>query len=167
MERSEELLLKMMDYEKGCPQRITHFLKVLAFAKLLGAMAGIDDKTSLILDTAAIVHDIGIKRSLEKYGTACGKQQETEGPPLAEAMLESLGYEPEVVRRVSYLVANHHTYEDIQGLDYQILVEADFLVNIEGRQLSRRDLAEIRRDIFQTEAGRAVFDKLYPQGMAK
>ena len=35
-----------------------------------------------------------------------------------------------MIRRVEYLVGHHHTYKDIDGLDYQILVEADFLVNI-------------------------------------
>ena len=35
-----------------------------------------------------------------------------------------------MIERVKYLIAHHHTYDAIDGIDYQILVEADFLVNI-------------------------------------
>jgi uncharacterized protein len=31
-----QLILEMMSYEQGCPQRSQHFLKVWAFAKLMG-----------------------------------------------------------------------------------------------------------------------------------
>lgn len=40
-----------------------------------------------------------------------------------------LCFSPKVTERVSYLVGHHHTYDHIDGMDYQILVEADFLVN--------------------------------------
>mgnify|MGYP000340972515 FL=1 len=35
-----------------------------------------------------------------------------------------------MTERVAYLIGHHHTYDKIEGMDYQILVEADFLVNI-------------------------------------
>ena len=44
--------------------------------------------------------------------------------------LSKLGYDKKIIERVSYLVAHHHTYNEIDDVDYQILVEADFLVNI-------------------------------------
>ena len=34
------------------------------------------------------------------------------------------------LKRVQYLIGHHHTYNNIDGLDYQILVESDFLVNL-------------------------------------
>lgn len=40
-----------------------------------------------------------------------------------------LCFSPKVAERVSYLVGHHHTYDHIDGMDYQILVEVDFLVN--------------------------------------
>ena len=51
-------------------------------------------------------------------------------PPVARQMLTEIGYPQEVVDRVCYLVGHHHTYLDMDGMDYQILVEADFLVNL-------------------------------------
>ena len=55
----------------------------------------------LILETAAYVHDIGIKISEEKYNSSAGKYQEIEGPPIAEEMLTKLGYDKHVIERVS------------------------------------------------------------------
>lgn len=137
----EPLILKMISYDHGCPGRIQHFLKVHSFAKTIAVSEHLDEKTLFITEAAAIVHDIGIRLCLEKYGDGNGKLQEKEGPALAEQMLSELGFEKDVIERVSFLVGHHHTYTGIDGLDYQILVEADFLVNLfEGNT----DTAHIR-----------------------
>ncbi len=156
-----QLVLKMMDHERGFPQRIQHFLKVWSFVRLIGELEGVDEETGTILEIAAIVHDIGIRPSLEKYGTATGAYQELEGPPIARILLESLGYEPEVISRVCYLVGHHHSYVDIDGIDYQILVEADFLVNIFENQMSPEKIRDIREIIFRTEGGKDLLARHY------
>lgn len=161
MEQHTELLLAMMEYEKGCAQRIQHFLKVLSFSEIIGRMENLDDNSFLILRTAAVVHDIGIRPSLEKYGSDAGNHQQQEGPPVALPMLESLGYDKEVIDRVCYLIAHHHTYSNIDGLDYQILVEADFLVNIFENGMTPEAAKKVRHNIFRTYGGKKVFDQLY------
>lgn len=83
-----------------------------------------------ITEVAALVHDIGIHRAEALYGSSAGKYQEELGPAEAEALLRTLNAPSALTARVSYLVGHHHTYTNIDGLDYQILVEADFLVNL-------------------------------------
>ena len=147
----EPLILKMISYDHGSPERIQHFLKVHSFAKTIAVSEQLDEKTLFITEAAAIVHDIGIRLCLEKYGDGNGKLQEKEGPALAEQMLSELGFEKDVIERVSFLVGHHHTYTGIDGLDYQILVEADFLVNLfEGNT----DTAHIR----------ATYDNIFRPG---
>ncbi len=158
-----QLVMEMTAYEQGCPQRIQHFLKVWAFARLIGELEGLDEDTRTTLEIAAIVHDIGIRPSLEKYGSAIGSHQELEGPPVARALLESLGYDLEMISRVCYLVGRHHSYTDIDGVDHQILVEADFLVNIFESGMDSKDAAKIRINIFRTKAGKEIFDRLYAE----
>ena len=63
-------------------------------------------------------------------------------------MLKSLGFEQDVIERVSYLVGHHHTYTDIDGMDYQILVEADFLVNILEDGLAKEAALQAYQNIF-------------------
>ena len=97
----------------GDKKRINHFIKVHGYAKAIGTAEELDERTMLILETAAYVHDIGIKISEEKYNSSAGKYQEIEGPPIAEEMLTKLGYDKDVIERVSYLVGHHHTYSNI------------------------------------------------------
>ena len=129
MSRLNNLYRKMIEFYRGDPARIQHFVKVHSFAKLIGEEEHLEEKTLYILEAAAYVHDIGIRPAEQKYGHENGKLQEQEGPAEAEKMMKSLGFEQDVIDRVSYLVGHHHTYTNINGMDYQILVEADFLVN--------------------------------------
>ena len=63
----------MIDYYQGQPKRIQHFLKVHAYAKLIGEQEGLDKEILDILEVAALTHDIGIKISEEKYNSSAVK----------------------------------------------------------------------------------------------
>ncbi len=152
-ERQVKLLEAMMEFDGGDPMRIQHFLKVWGFARQIGKMEGLDERTQEILETAAIVHDIGIKVCMEKYGNCTGKHQEEEGPALAEQMLAELGYDEELIARVSFLVGHHHTYTHVEGSDYQILLEADFLVNSYEGQEKEDTIAAFCKNVFRTPSG--------------
>ncbi len=158
---NEELIMAMCRYEEGTPKRIQHFLKVYAFSQLIGRRERIPAPVQQVLETAAIVHDIGIKPSLKKYGSSSGKYQEIEGPAEAEAMLEELHYPAAMIERVSYLVGHHHTYHDIEGMDYQILVEADFLVNIYEGDMQQSEIVSVREKIFRTRTGKELLDTMF------
>lgn len=155
------IITEMVNYERGEPHRIHHFLKVHAFAKVIGESENLDEREQEILEVAAVVHDVGIRESLCKYGSSAGAYQEKEGPPVARAMLERLGYDAAFVDRVCYLVAHHHTYDNIEGRDYQILIEADFLVNALESQMSRQAVEEVLARIFKTEKGIAYLKTMY------
>lgn len=158
----EEILIRaMIDYNKHDPKRIQHLIKVHSLAKTIGILENIDKKDLFILETAAILHDIGIKVSEEKYGNCSGKLQEKEGPKEAEKMLEKFGYDREVIDRVCYLIGNHHTYDNIDGIDYQILVEADFLVNIYEDNLKKESIENIKNKIFKTKTGINFIETMY------
>lgn len=157
------LLMKMTEYYAGEPWRIQHFMKVYAYARMIGEMEQLDERTQYILKTAAIVHDIGIKVSEEKYGDSVGKHQEEEGPAVAEEMLKKLGYDSGLIKRVSYLVGHHHTYAGIDGMDYQILVEADFLVNLFENEsgINEKAVRNALDRIFVTESGRTILEAMF------
>jgi uncharacterized protein len=163
MNTISKLLTEMIDYYSGDPKRIQHFLKVHSLAKLIGTLEGVDEDTLFTLETAAIVHDIGIRVCEEKYGSCDGKLQEAEGPDLAIEMLERLGYELLVIKRVSYLVGHHHTYTHIDSMDYQILVEADFLVNLYEDNLPKTACESALAKIFRTKSGIALGQKMFLQ----
>ena len=152
---------EMIKYYAGDKKRINHFIKVHGYAKAIGEAEELDERTMLILETAAYVHDIGIKNSEKKYGYNTGKTQEKEGPPEAEKLLLSLTDDTAFIERVCYLVGHHHTYSDVDGLDYQILLEADFLVNLfeEGLEPEAADAAY--HNIFRTETGKRICEEMF------
>lgn len=59
------LISEMIEYEKGNPRRVQHFLKVHAFAKIIAEQEGLDERTQDTLEIAAVLHDIGIKPSVK------------------------------------------------------------------------------------------------------
>ncbi len=152
----------MIDYYRNDPRRINHFIKVHAFAKEIGELEGLDGETLFILEAAAYVHDIGIKNSEQKYGSSAGKYQELEGPAEAEKLLSQLGFDKRVINRVSYLVGHHHTYDKVDGEDYRILIEADFIVNAYEDCMSKESVENVRSKIFKTKSGTEILDTLFP-----
>ncbi len=156
-----ELIDKMIEYETGCPKRINHFLEVYSFAKLIAENENLSEDIMQIVSIASIVHDIGIKISLEKYNSTSGKYQEKEGPAVAQKMLAELGFKQDLIDRVSFLIANHHSYDNIDGIDYQILIEADFLVNIFEDGLSKEQAEHIEGRYFKTAYGKKLLETMY------
>lgn len=156
-----ELMLKMIKFDAGDPRRIQHFVKVASFARTIGLGEGLDAETQLTLEAAAIVHDIGIRPSEEKYGDSSGKHQEELGPEPARRMLAEVGFGAERCERVSYLVGHHHTYTDIDGIDYQVLVEADFLVNLFENGSSVEAVRSAGEKIFRTATGKQIFETMF------
>ena len=156
MSKLEQLAFKMTEYYTADPARVQHFIKVHAFARLIGVSEGFSEKELFTLEAAALVHDIGIKKAEEVYGSSAGHYQEELGPAIAEEMLEELGFDHDVTARVCWLVAHHHTYTDIDGADYQILVEADFLVNLYENGETVFAVKAAYEKIFRTESGKRL-----------
>lgn len=152
---------KMMEHDAGSPQRIQHFIKVHRFAQLIGRMENLDEHTQFVLECAALVHDIAIGPCEEKYGNCTGTLQEEEGPFYARKLLGECNVAEEDVERICYLVGHHHTYHQIDGIDYQILVEADFLVNLYEHQSKLETVEETMRRIFKTESGKKLCSTLF------
>ncbi|MDO4281639.1 MAG: HD domain-containing protein [Peptococcaceae bacterium] len=152
----DDICLRMIAFDRGDAKRIQHFLKVHRFAQLIGRGEGLDEGTQFILEAAALVHDIGIHPAEEKFGDCSGKLQEQEGPAPARALLTEAGVDAAAVDRICYLVAHHHTYKNVDGDDYQILIEADFLVNMYEDDLPSAAVRHAYENIFRTATGRRL-----------
>ena len=162
MTPTQTLALAMIDYNNGDPKRIQHTTKVHAYASMIGRIEGLDEETLFILESAALVHDIGIRASEQKYGHQNGKLQEQEGPAVARDMLTRLGgYSERQIERICWLVGHHHTYNVCEDLDYQILIEADFLVNLYEDNESPHAIRAVRKNIFRTGSGTKMLETMF------
>lgn len=166
-ERLDQLTWKMLDYYSGDAARIQHFTKVYTYVDWISRGENVEEETRCLLAVLGLTHDVGIKASIEKYGHYNAKLQEQEGPAVAEAMLSDLDFDPALIERVCQIIGRHHTYTGIDGVDCQILIEADFLVNFcEGHQ-PLTAIPNVYENIFRTETGKAILRKMYdyhPEG---
>ncbi len=157
-----ETVTKMMIAYFGTDlRRINHSLKVRNFARIIASDEPLGETGEATVDLAAILHDIGIREAERKHGSSAGNLQEIEGPPVAEAILREAGVPESVVGRVSFIVGHHHSYDAIDGTDFRIIVEADFLVNAFEEGLSKRAIESVREKLFRTGTGRWLLDTMY------
>jgi HD superfamily phosphohydrolase YqeK len=152
---------KMIEYESGNPARIGHFMKVHEYASHIGYHERIGFPKQLILEIAAIMHDIGIKPAIEKYDSSAGKYQEELGPAVALEMIKMMEIPDNAIKRICFLVGHHHTYTGIDDKDWQILIEADFLVNMYEEEMSREAIQSAYSKIFKTETGKRLCREIY------
>lgn len=157
----EEIMKKMIEYSNGNTHDINHLMKVHSYAHTIAVLEETDAKTQFILEVAAIVHDIACPLCREKYGNTNGKHQEKEGIILAAEFLEDTGLTQSQIDRVCFLVGHHHTLDDIQGDDYQILIEADYLVNADESSYSKENIENFRNLYFKTKTGISLINSIY------
>ena len=144
-------------------RRINHALKVLGFAKriMAGEATPADMQKTVVI--TALLHDVGIKAAEQKYQSSAGPYQEQEGPPIVRAIMGRNQEQPALIDRVAYIVGGHHTPGKNDGLDFQIIWEADLLVNIEedGLAAMKDKLPAIIEKNFRTATGRAIAQAEY------
>ncbi len=117
----------LIDYFGADDRRIEHALRVLHHAdRLIGDRSDCDAD---IVIGSALLHDVGIKVSEEQHGYNNGKTQEQYGPPVAEELLNSIGYPPDKTEIVKEIIANHHSPSRHDYPELALLKEADRIVN--------------------------------------
>jgi HD superfamily phosphodiesterase len=143
---------------KDVPYGIEHTNRVLNNTAIIMDGESVDDTTRLTVSLAAVLHDIGTIEARKKHGSLEGCFQEIEGPPVARSIMERAGVPPEISDRVCSIVGNHHTPGKIDGLDFQILWEADYLELLLFDE-DGKDPASLRLNVaenFRTAAGRRL-----------
>ena len=156
-----DIMQKMIACSDGNLHDIAHFIKVHSFARTIGISEGISADIQETLEIASIIHDIACPLCREKYGNTDGKHQEAESGALVEAFLKGLDLADERCKRIVYLVSHHHTYTNVDGLDYQILLEADFLVNADESHMPANAIQNAKNNFFRTDTGISLLDTIY------
>lgn len=92
------------------------------------------------------------------YAKTIGEQ---ESEPLVKQFFEGMPVSEQKVERIIWLVTHHHTYTNIDGMDYQILIEADFLVNASESNFSKVSIENAKSRIFKTAAGCRLLESIF------
>ena len=156
-----EILRDMAGYPGNTLHDTEHLLKVWGYAHIIGTLEGLDDSTQRVLEIAAIVHDIACPMLRETTGSCNARLQEREGAPMAAEFLKDRGLPEADIRRVCFLVGHHHTFAGVDGMDWQILLEADYLVNAGESGYSEENLRTAAEKIFRTASGLALLKSIF------
>ena len=140
-----ETAKKMIDYSHGNLHDINHFMKVYAYAKMIADGEQLDPDTQKLVEMTALVHDIACPLCRVKYGNTNGKNQEKESAALIAEFFKD----------------SNLPQDQIDGIDYQIIIEADYLVNADESHLSGHNIKNMYDKIFKTETGKFLLRSMY------
>lgn len=142
----------MKEFFGSDERRINHALAVLDHARTIHSVEGGEPKVIL---AAAILHDVGIPASEEKYGSIDGHYQEKEGPPIAREILERIGLDVAATDHVCDIIADHHSAKHMDTTEFRVLWDADWLVNIPNwyKGADKEKLTEVVEKVFKTRKG--------------
>ena len=162
MELENLLLNSMREYFGKDLKRIRHAEKVLAFAKEIQRFEGGD---KFIIFPTAIFHDIGIHECERKYNSTAGNLQEIESPPIAREILSNFSaYLNNLqIEEICEIIAHHHSPGFSDSLNFQIMWDADWLVNFND-ELNLTDNLQREKmiaKIFTTFTGKEIARSLY------
>ena len=163
MNAIKKALMKAMEaYFKGDAKRINHAHMVTEYAEELLKREGGDYLTVI---GASVLHDIGIHQAEKKYGSTIGKYQEQEGPPIARGILTKLGFEQSQLEEICEIIAHHHSPRAITTKNFEILCDADWLVNLKDEYdiRDRAKLNNIIERVLLTQSGKTLARETYLQ----
>ncbi len=156
----ERVALEMKKYFGTDFRRVHHAIKVARFAEQILKMEGGNPP---VVMGAAYLHDIGIHEADRKYGSHSGHYQEMEGPAIAREILERLNVPKQMIDEICDIIGHHHSSREKETLNFQIVYEADWLVNIEeeGFSSDRKKVEKLIDKVFRTATGRQLAEKIF------
>ena len=158
----ENLIKELEEYFADDIKRISHAKNVIYFA---GELLKKEDGDRHIIIPASILHDIGIKEAEIKYGTSAGYYQEKESPVIARKILLKLGLGKEDINEICEIIAHHHSPGIVNTMNFRILYDADWLVNLKDKlSLGKKKLKSLIDKVFLTKRGKEIAQKLYLSG---
>ena len=80
---------------------------------------------------------------------------------LGREFLKDTGVDEDIAERVVYLIGHHHSPAEVDGIDYQILLEADYLVNADDGGDSTATIKNTMEHIFKTKTGTELLKSIY------
>jgi hypothetical protein len=156
----ERIALEMKKYFGTDFKRVHHAIKVARFAEQILKMEG---GNPLVVMGAAYLHDIGVHEADRKHGSHSGHYQEMEGPAIAREILERLNVPKQMIDEICDIIGHHHSPREEETQNFQIVYEADWLVNFEeeGFSKDRKKFEELVAKVFKTVTGRQLAENQY------
>lgn len=156
-----DAMAKMIDFLRGNIRDINHFMKVYGLAKLIAEQERLPAREQQIVELTAIVHDLARPFGRDKYGYTSDNCQEQEIEIQVRDFFVGLEVPIDVLNRVAYIVSHSHSYHNVDGIDFQILVEADFIVSADEQHYTPESIRNTLNSIFVTGTGISLIRSIF------
>jgi HD superfamily phosphohydrolase YqeK len=160
----DRLAIAMHRYFGQDMKRIRHAEDVAAYAEEIGKA---EKANMAVVLAAGFLHDIGIREAERKFGSSSPRHQHTEGPPVARELLQELQAEEDLIEEVCDIIGHHHTPREEESLNFQVLYDADLIVNLDEKYQEHPPVGEQLEKVinrsFLTDAGRRLAKKILKQ----
>jgi hypothetical protein len=162
-EKLNPVIEDMQAVFSSIPYGIDHTLKVLENARQIIRAEKTNWQSAVIVELASVLHDIGAVEAQRKHGSMEGRFQEQEGPAIALGIMKKHDYEQSIIDRVCFIISHHHTPKKIDGMDFQILWEADLIENLAVMEVIKdaEALKQFISDNFKTDSGKNLAFQRY------
>jgi len=146
----DRVAIEMKRYFGKDFKRIGHAASVARYAEQIVKE---ENGNPAVVLCAAYLHDIGIHEAERKYNSTAAQYQHKEGPPIAREILTRLGAREELIEEVCDIIGHHHHPRNQETLNFQIIYDADLIVNLEEREKK----SETRKERLAKVIGKNMF----------
>lgn len=155
---------EMIRYYTGNTHQIMHHIKVHCLSALIARQENVEEETGLVIEAAALLHDIGVRDAKAQYGENFRPYHEAISAAEAERILRGLdGWTEEQITAVAHICGNHHHYQKIDSLAFRIVVEGDLLVNLQELPEKYGAILASEDALFRTESGKRLLNIIFPK----
>jgi len=143
------------------PSQISHTEAVHNFSQLLSQLENYDEHRLCLVEMSALLHDIGCPNAQLKYGNTKAPNQEKEGELLASEMLTEYPMEDKDKQLISEVVGLHHHHKSLQEMGFDVLVEADLIVNMLEGYYKPEQAKTLFENMVTTESGKSLYRNMF------
>ena len=156
----DRVAIEMKRYFRQDFRRIGHATKVARYAERIAKEER--GRDMVVVLCASYLHDIGIHEAERKHGGSEARYQEEEGPPIAREILTKLAASREIIDEVCDIIGHHHHPRSEETVNFQILSDADLIVNLEEKEepIGDEKIAVLMEKSFFTVSGRKLAGEL-------
>ncbi len=141
--------------------QIGHTETVHNFAQLIASLEKCDDKKQHLIEMAALLHDIGCPSAQEKYGNTNAPNQEKEGKAIAKEILKKYTLDETDKTLIAEVVGFHHNQKKLQEVGFEILAEADLIVNLLEGYFKIEQAPKLFEQLVSTKSGKELFWNMF------
>ncbi len=158
----EQVALAMRDYFGDDARRIKHAEDVADFANQINRY---EQGDPAVIMACGFLHDIGIREAEQKFNSSAAKYQHSEGPPVARQILTDLAVDAKIIDEVCDIIGHHHAPRGDETVNFKILYDADFIVNIKDDQpelqRSNEKIGRLIDKAFLTASGKTIARQVF------